>query len=50
MSEQNSPEIEDIESMTEPSEGQLSHVYDEATLARSIEAILMVFHLTNSRV
>ena len=27
---------------TEPSEGQLTHVYDKATLGRSIEAILMV--------
>ena len=34
--------IEDIEAVTEPSDGQLSHVYDEATLGRSIEAILMV--------
>lgn len=29
-------------SVSEPSEGQLAHVYDEATLGRSIEAILMV--------
>ena len=29
-------------SVTEPSEGQLTHVYDKATLGRSIEAILMV--------
>ncbi len=29
-------------SVTEPSEGQLAHVYDQATLGRSIEAILMV--------
>jgi segregation and condensation protein B len=42
MSDQNQIEVEDIEAVTEPSEGQLSHVYDEATLARSIEAILMV--------
>jgi segregation and condensation protein B len=34
-------EVEGL-SVTEPSEGQLSHVYDEATLGRSIEAILMV--------
>ena len=29
-------------SVSEPSEGQLAHVYDKATLGRSIEAILMV--------
>lgn len=34
-------EVEGL-SATEPAEGQLSHVYDEATLGRSIEAILMV--------
>jgi segregation and condensation protein B len=34
-------EVEGL-SVTEPAEGQLSHVYDEATLGRSIEAILMV--------
>ena len=39
---ENSVEVEAIEAVTEPSEGQLAHVYDEATLARSIEAILMV--------
>jgi segregation and condensation protein B len=39
---ENSVEVEVIEAVTEPSEGQLAHVYDEATLARSIEAILMV--------
>jgi segregation and condensation protein B len=42
MSEQSPVEVENIEAVTEPSEGQLSHVYDEATLGRSIEAILMV--------
>ena len=33
---------ENLSPTTEPTEGQLSHVYDAATLARSIEAILMV--------
>ena len=42
MSDLSPEEVENIESVTEPSEGQLSHVYDEATLGRSIEAILMV--------
>jgi segregation and condensation protein B len=47
MSDENQVEVEDIvvediEAVTEPSEGQLSHVYDQATLGRSIEAILMV--------
>ena len=37
-----SPDLEAVDPVTEPSEGQLSHVYDEATLGRSIEAILMV--------
>jgi segregation and condensation protein B len=35
------PELHEPE-LHEPEEGQLSHIFDEATLERSIEAILMV--------
>ena len=35
------PELQEPE-LQEPGEGQLSHIFDEATLGRSIEAILMV--------
>ena len=35
------PELHEPE-LHEPEEGQLSHIFDEATLGRSIEAILMV--------
>ena len=44
----NEQEIEAVEpelhepDLHEPEEGQLSHIFDEATLGRSIEAILMV--------
>jgi segregation and condensation protein B len=37
----NEPEVQEPE-VQEPEEGQLSHIFDEATLGRSIEAILMV--------
>ncbi|MTA86148.1 MAG: SMC-Scp complex subunit ScpB [Actinobacteria bacterium] len=37
----NEPELHEPK-LHEPEEGQLSHIFDEATLGRSIEAILMV--------
>lgn len=38
----NEEQVEDAVAASEPEEGQLSHIFDEATLGRSIEAILMV--------
>jgi segregation and condensation protein B len=42
MSEEITQESVEEVAPAEPAEGQLSHIFDEATLGRSIEAILMV--------